>query len=193
MQSSDSAVLNLASLLQHSPGQPSEVSAEGLLTPAPELLEADGIRLKEPLRWRLTVMNAGGDDDFVLEGAVEGTVIMECRRCLTDVDTKVRTTFVYPMEYRPSDLPLVLDEDSKEGDDELLIFGSFAVEFSAFLTELVAIELPITAVCRPGCLGLDENGVNLNEHPELAPKRKPQVVTEGVSPFAALKDIDISA
>lgn len=195
MQSSDTAILNLAPLLQHLPGATSEVSGEGLLVPADALLEADGLRLRGPLKWRLTVMNAGGDDDFVLEGAAEGTAIMECRRCLTDVDTKVRTTFVYPMEYRPSDLPLLLDEDSEEGDDELLIFGSPEVDFSAFLTELVAIELPITAVCRPDCLGLNEEGVNLNEHPELAPKQAQAAAEEAerTSPFAALKDMDISA
>lgn len=193
MQSSGSATLNLSSLLQHSPGMPPEVSGEGLLVPAPELLEADGIRLAAPLKWRLMVLNAGGDDDFVLEGAVEGTAVMECRRCLTAVNTKVRTTFVYPMEYRPSDRPLTLDEEGEEGDDELLIFGAPEVDFSAFLTELVAIELPITAVCRPDCLGLNEDGVNLNEHPELAPKRQRPTDEEAPSRFAALKDIDISA
>lgn len=192
MQSSGSAMLNLSSLLQHSPGAPLDVSGEGLFTPAHELLEADGLRLKGPLKWRLTVINAGGDDDFVLEGSVEGTVVMECRRCLVDVDTPVKTSFVYPMAYRPSELPLMLDEDGEEGDDELLIFGGPQVDFSAFLTELVAIELPITALCRPDCLGLSEDGVNLNEHPELAQEHK-HVGTVTESPFAALKDVDISA
>jgi uncharacterized protein len=86
----------------------------------------------------------------------------------------------------------MLDEDGEEGDDELLVFGSPQVDFSAFLTELVAIELPITALCRPDCLGLSEEGVNLNEHPELAPEPK-HVKQVDESPFAALKDIDISA
>ncbi len=193
MQSSGHATLNLSSLLVHTVGGTPEVSGRGLLEPASELLEADGIRLKGPIEWRLTVMNAGGDDDFVLEGAAEATAVLECRRCLTDVETKVRTTFVYPMAYRPSDLPLLLDEDGEEGDDELLIFGAPEVDFSAFLTELVAIELPITVVCRPDCLGLNEDGVNLNEHPELAPKREQPVAEGRTSPFAALKDVDISA
>jgi len=193
MQSSGHATLNLSSLLTHTVGATPEVSGEGLLEPAQELLEADGIRLRGPISWRLTVMNAGGDDDFVLEGAAEATAIMDCRRCLTDVDTKVRTTFVYPMAYRPSDLPLLLDEDGEEGDDELLVFGAPEVDFSAFLTELVAIELPITVVCRSDCLGLNEDGVNLNEHPELAPKREQPVGEGRTSPFAALKDVDISA
>lgn len=193
MQSSGHATLNLSSLLVHIVGGTPEVSGRGLLEPASELLEADGIRLKGPIEWRLTVMNAGGDDDFVLEGAAEATAVLECRRCLTDVETKVRTTFVYPMAYRPSDLPLLLDEDGEEGDDELLIFGAPEVDFSAFLTELVAIELPITVVCRPDCLGLNEDGVNLNEHPELAPKREQPVAEGRTSPFAALKDVDISA
>ncbi len=193
MQSSGSATLNLAPLLQQAPGAPLDVRGEGLLEPAEALLEADGMRLRGPLEWRLTAINAGGDDDFVLEGSVKGTVVMECRRCLEDVDTEVRASFVYPMEYRPSDLPLLLDEEGDEGDDELLVFGSTTVDFSAFLTELLAIEVPITVLCRPDCLGLNENGVNLNEHPELARERDTEVVEEGVSPFAALKDLDLRA
>ncbi len=193
MQSSGSATLNLSSLLQQAPGAPLDVRGEGLFEPAAALLEADGMRLRGPLKWRLTVINAGGDDDFVLEGAVKGMVIMECRRCLEEVDTEVTTSFVYPMVFRPSTLPLMLDEEGEEGEEELLVFGSYVVDFSAFLTELLAIEVPITAICRQDCLGLDENGVNLNEHPELARKRKPEVVEEGVSPFSALKDLDIRA
>lgn len=193
MQSRGSAILNLSSLLQHSPGAPLDVSGEGLLDPADELLEADGLRLKGGLKWRLTVINAGGDDDFVLEGSVEGVAVMECRRCLVDVETEVRTSFVYPMVYVPSDLPLILDEEGEEGDDERLVFGAPEVDFSAFLTELLAIELPITALCRPDCLGLNEDGVNLNEHPELATERRPAPPASTESPFAALKDMDVSA
>ncbi len=190
MQSRSDATLNLASLLTHGPGAPLEVHGEGLLAPPDELLDADGLRPRGPLEWELTVINTGGDDDFVLEGSVHGTVIHECRRCLIDVDTEVDASFVYPMKYRPSERPLLLDEFDDDEDD-VLVFGSPEVDFAAFLTQMLAIEQPITVLCMQECRGLNEEGVNLNDHPELADRAEPEEHPE--SPFAALRDIDLNA
>ncbi len=167
MQSRRDAILNLASLLHHAPGSESEVEAEGLLEPSPELLVADGLSLDGPAEWELRVINTGGDDDFVVDGEVRGTALLECRRCLTEVPVDLETDFVYPMVYRPSDKPLRLEELGDD-EEELLVFGQPEVDFAPLLTELLAIEVPITALCKDDCLGLSEDGVNLNEHPELA-------------------------
>lgn len=186
------ATLNLSSLLTHDPSAPLEVQGEGLLEPAHELLDADGLRLAGPMKWRLQVVNAGGDDDFVLEGKVAGTTVTECRRCLTDVQTEVSTSFVYPMEYRPSDRPLELDESDDEGQEDVLVFGGPEVDFASFLTQLLAIEQPLSALCKETCLGLNDEGVNLNDHPELASEEKREAAN-GRSPFEALRDIDLNA
>lgn len=184
MQSRRDATLNLASLLHHAPGSESEVEAEGLLTPSDELLEEDGLSLDGPLSWRVRVFNTGGDDDFVVDGEVSGTAVLECRRCLTSVPVEVETDFVYPMLYRPSASVLTLDE-LDDVEEERLLFGDPNVDFAQLLTQLFAIEVPLTALCKEDCLGLNEEGVNLNEHPELAlPTSKP----EAPSPFAALSD-----
>lgn len=169
MQSRRDAILNLASLLHHAPGSESEVEAEGLLDPSPELLDADGLRLEGPAEWELHVINTGGDDDFVVDGEVRATAVLECRRCLTEVPVDLETDFVYPMVYRPSEKPLTLEE-LDEAEEELLVFGKPEVDFAPLLTELLAIEVPLTALCKEECLGLNEEGVNLNEHPELAGK-----------------------
>lgn len=166
MQSRRDAILNLASLLHHAPGSESEVEAEGLLEPSAELLEADGLVLDGPAEWELHVMNTGGDDDFVVNGEVRATAVLECRRCLTQVPVDLETDFVYPMVYRPSEQPLRLEE-LDEAEEELLVFGKPEVDFAPLLTELLAIEVPLTALCKDDCLGLNEEGVNLNEHPEL--------------------------
>jgi len=184
MQSRRDATLNLASLLHHAPGSESEVEAEGLLTPSDELLEADGLLLDGPLEWRVRVFNTGGDDDFVVDGEVRGTAVLDCRRCLTRVPVEIETDFIYPMTYRPSVLTLKLDELDDE-EEERLLFGNPTVDFAQLLTQLFAIEAPLTALCKQDCLGLDEEGVNLNEHPELAKERAKQ---ETPSPFAALSD-----
>ncbi len=192
MLSRSDATLNLSSLLTHSPSAPLDVRGEGLLVPDHELLDNDGLRLAGPLEWRLTVVNAGGDDDFVLEGSVKGTTVNECRRCLTDVETEVRASFVYSMQYRPSDRPLELDDTDEEGKEDVLVFGAPEVDFASFLTQMLAIEQPLTVLCKAACLGLNEEGVNLNEHPELAPQHSPEE-PKPESPFTALRDIDLSA
>src|SRR5690554_5893219 len=193
MQSRSDATLNLSSLLTHDPSAPLEVHGEGLLEPAHELLDNDGLRLAGPLEWDLTVINTGGDDDFILEGSVKGVTVNECRRCLTDVETEIGTSFMYNMEYRPSDRPLQLDESDEEGKEDVLVFGSPEVDFAWFLTELLAIEQPITVLCKEACLGLNEEGVNLNEHPELAPEKPADEESTPRSPCEALRDIDLNA
>lgn len=192
MQSRSDATLNLSALLTHAPGAPLEVRGEGLLEPEQVLLDSDGLTLAGPLSWELMVVNTGGDDDFVLEGSVRGTTIAECRRCLTDVETEVKASFVYPMRYQPSDKPLTLDEIDEEGEDDVLVFGAPEVDFGPFLTQMLAIEQPLTVLCKDACLGLNEEGVNLNDHPELAPAAKREETSQR-SPFEALRDIDLNA
>lgn len=194
MQSRRDATLNLASLLHHAPGSDLEVEAQGLLSPTDELLEADGVVLGSPLAWSVRVINAGGDDDFVVDGEVSGTAVMECRRCLRPVEVPLAAEFVYPMSYRPSDRPLMLDELSGEDDEDRLVFGSPEVDFAELLTQLFAIEAPLTALCREDCRGLSEDGIDLNEHPEAA---RPLARTGANEPFAglseALKDLDLKS
>lgn len=192
MQSRRDATLNLSSLLQHGPGSDLDVEGEGLLEPTEALLEADGLTLHGPLHWKVRVLNAGGDDDFVVEGSVDGTALLDCRRCLTSVEVPLETDFVYPMVYRPSELPLMLDELGADDDDDRLVFGAPEVDFAALLTQLFAIEVPLTALCKPDCLGLNEEGVNLNEHPELVPAATSSEPQREGSPFDALKDIDLT-
>jgi len=183
------AQLNLSSLLRQAPGSDDEVVDEGLLDPSAELLEVDGLRLAEPLHWSLTVRRTGGDDeDFLTEGEVEGRVVLECRRCLEDVAVPVRSEFLYPMAFRPSDdVELELSEEA--GEEDLLLFGRPVVDFAPLLLQVLAIDVPITALCREDCKGLSLDGVNLNEHPEHAAAGAAR--NDPDSPFAALKDLDL--
>lgn len=185
----------MSSLLHHSPGSEIEVEADGLLVPTEDLLQADGLSLAEPLEWNVRVFNTGGDDDFVVDGSVSGVAVLDCRRCLTEVEVEVETEFVYPMLYKPSEMPMTLDE-LDDDEEERLVFGNPQVDFAPLLTQLFAIEVPLTALCKPDCLGLDENGINLNEHPERA-TTVARTVSSQPSPFAdleeVLKDIDIKS
>lgn len=184
------AQLNLTSILRQAPGSDDEVFEEGLLDPPAELLEADGLRLAAPLAWSLTVRRTGGDDeDFLIDGMIEGEVLLDCRRCLREVTVPVHSDLFYLMRHNPAqDEGLRLDED--EGtDDDVLVFGSPVVDFAPLLLQLVAIDVPLTALCREDCKGLSLDGIDLNEHPEhvSASERSP----EPDSPFAALKDLKL--
>jgi uncharacterized protein len=186
MKVSQHAILNLSQLVL-SDATDYEVSDKGLLMPSPSLLEADGLRLAGPLKWALVVRSTGGDDDLILEGSVAGTVLLECRRCLIDVPVEVHSELIYPMVFRPgrSGLKLLENEEDKE---DALVFGRPEVDFSELLSQVFAIDLPLTALCKEDCKGLSADGVNLNEHPELAPS-KPEISKP--SPFATLKDLDV--
>lgn len=204
MVSRQDALLNLSSLLAHAPGAPLEVGGEGSLVPTDAELRADGLQLAGPLAWRITVRNAGGDDDYIAEGEVTGTAVLECRRCLTDVETPVTASFLYPMVYHPGrykgltliEAPLPGDVDDVEplddpGEDRLA-FGRPEVDFAPLLRQLFAIDLPLTALCKEDCRGLSLDGVNLNEHPDHRPEGTddPQ---EAESPFAVLGDLDLES
>lgn len=187
MKTSSEATLNLAKLLLHS-GEEYEEEGAGLLMPPQAMLEEDNLRLAEPIVWELIVRSTGGDDDYVLEGHASATALMECRRCLSDVITPITTDFFYPMLYKPGPPGLKLLENGDE-EDEILVFGRPQVDFTSLITQLLAIELPLTALCKEDCKGLSPEGINLNEHPELLPQAP--TLEDKPSPFAKLKDWEI--
>ncbi len=187
MASRRDATLNLSALLRRSPGADDDVSADGELTPDDAAREAHDLELEGPLRWSLHVINAGGDDDFVVTGEVHGSALLECRRCLTQVATPVATSFVYPMRYRAGDATEVRVTDD-EADEDVLEFAQPRVDFAPLLVQVFAIDLPLTVLCREDCRGLSVDGVNLNEHPDHVPDER---ASAKASPFDALKDIDL--
>ncbi len=208
MVSRSDAIVNLSSLLRHAPGAPSEVTEEGLLLPTEEQQAEDGVRLAGPIAWQVNVQSTGGDDDYFVDGELSGTAIMECRRCLENVETEIETNFVYEMIYQPGkataltllEAPLAaeanIDEHSGDDTEDRLVFGRPEVDFAPLLRQLFAIELPLTVLCNEDCRGLSVDGVNLNEHPDhVAPQPVAASIQDDVtqSPFAALADLDVES
>jgi uncharacterized protein len=190
MHSRPDAQLNLAAILRQAPGSDDEVVEEGLLEPSAELLDADGLRLAGPLAWTLTARRTGGDDeDFLLDGSVEGEVVLECRRCLRQVTTPVHSDLFYLMRFDASqEEPLQLAEE-EEIDDDILVFATPIIDFAPLLLQVLAIDVPLTVLCREDCKGLAIDGVDLNEHPDHVPAGAK--APEPDSPFAALKDLKL--
>ena len=176
------ALVNLTSILRRAPGADDEVVEEGLLEPNADLLTTDALEVVGPLSWSLHVQRTGGDeDDFFLQGEVDGVVRMECRRCLKPVDVSVHAEFLYPMAFRPAQ-EAELELSEAEDEDDILTFGTPVIDFAPLLVQMLAIEVPLTALCRPDCRGLSLDGVDLNLHPEHAG----DVAAARPSPFAAL-------
>lgn len=194
MHPSPLAPINLAPLLTHAPGSDDEVTAEGLLAPTEEQLAEDGVRLAGPLVWEVTVRNAGGDDDLLADGRVEGVAILECRRCLKEVEAPVESEFFYAMLYQPGqEAGLTLVENPSltgpvdEGEEDVLMFGRPEVDLAPLLRQVFAIDLPLTVLCSDSCRGLSLDGVDLNENPG---HQAPDDRTSPDSPFASLGDLD---
>jgi uncharacterized protein len=77
--------------------------------------------------------------------------------------------------------------------EDVLVFQRPDVDFGDLLLEMLAVELPLTVLCREDCKGLSLDGINLNEYPEAA-EQDTQDNTENdtnESPFAVLRDLDV--
>lgn len=192
MPTQQDVTLNLASLLGF---RGDDVVAEGVWQPEAERVETLELDLPEPLTWRIRIQRISGDDDvYLFDAKVSGVATMACRRCLTEVDVPLSTSLVYTLHYEPSSNPApgaVFLRESK-GED-VLVFQRPDVDFGDLLLEMLAVELPLTVLCREDCKGLSLDGINLNEHPEAAEQDTPDNTENDTneSPFAVLRDLDV--
>ena len=146
--------------------------------PRPEW-HSDEVSFEAPLEYHISVRSSGGDD-FIVQGEVSGEAIMPCRRCLEGVTVPSRSTFLYPMKYRPAkpELEMVFDDE----EDEVLMFGRPEVDFAEMITEIFSVDLPLAV-----------------EHPEgalcepLAERYADETAGKTPSPFASLEDFDVES
>ncbi len=190
MLTQQDVTLNLASLLGF---RGDDFVAEGVWHPEAERVETLELDLPEPLTWRIRIQRISGDDDvYLFDAKVSGVATMACRRCLTEVDVPLSTSLVYTLHYEPSSNPApgaVFLREAK-GED-VLVFQRPEVDFGDLLLEMLAVELPLTVLCREDCKGLSLEGINLNEHPEAAQAQESQDENTNESPFAVLRDLDV--
>ncbi len=186
LETTEEAILNLANLINHE--DVFQVFGEGLLLPRAESQENYGLELAGPIEWQITVSNTGGEDDFIVEGKISGSAIMECRRCLEPSAAETETDFVYQMEYQHGKEGLSFSE--AEDIEDILIFGNPSVNFADLIIEIFLMSLPLTVLCKTDCKGLNNEGINLNLHPEAADNNKLEIEQKD-SPFASLKDFKV--
>ena len=102
---------------------------------------------------------------------------------------RVAVPLHWELTYRPRKGGEVLQLLENNDEDDTLVFSQPEVDFAPLLTQVFAIESPLTVLCKEDCRGLSLDGVNLNDHPEHAPPAQPARSTP--SPFASLKDIEL--
>lgn len=101
------------------------------------------IEVKGPLKVRVDVLKA--EDSFVLSGKIEGTLILQCSRCLKYFD--------YPIEVEISDEMLIED-----------IEDLHKVNIFPVLISDIILEIPIKPLHDSECKGLcSKCGQDLNE------------------------------
>ncbi|HVC80337.1 MAG TPA: DUF177 domain-containing protein [Chloroflexota bacterium] len=139
----------------------------------------------------LTVTLTGGrvrldriDSGILARGDAEGTVVLECGRCVEPFTAPIRVHF--EEEFAPSvevhtgaPLPPPVD------DLTFTIDGNHILDLSEALRQNILASLPIQPICTPTCAGLcPVCGGNRNLRP--CPCVEDQ---EGNQPFAALRSL----
>lgn len=196
----DLPVIHLGSLLRSSAD---DAHADGELT---ELTyeqggQAQTLKFAEPAPFEVDV-NSLGSHEMYLQGSFEPTLVMECARCLRDVEVPLEIKLGTLMRYDPSvDVPFL--EEAETGE-ELLVFGDPNLDLSAYLAETTLLTAPLSVVHDPHCKGLCQVcGHDLNEGPceHMAQVPVEEIdddlgIPEGTThvkqhPFEALRNLDL--
>lgn len=172
--------------------------------------ETQTLRFAVPASYEVSINCLGGDEMY-LQGLFSPTLIMECARCLCDVDVPLEIDLSILMRYEPSvDEPYLEEAESGES---LLVFGDPNLDLSLYLAETTLLEAPTYVLHDPNCLGLcQECGHDLNKEgcgkdPTLqtCAQRRPVPIEEldaelgtpagsthaKQNPFAALQNLDL--
>ncbi len=157
----------------------------------PELCAGpDTYRFSDPVSWNVTVTNTG--DALLVMGSAHGVARTDCARCLDEfeleLDGEVEGYFLLSDgDARPEDM----DEDEFEvlGADKVM-------DLEPLVAAALLVELPLVPLCDEDCAGLCATcGANLNDGPcacQAAPDDDLPRMSDGrVSPFAALKDLNL--
>jgi len=167
----DLLTLPLASITADGLSLVGEVTAEEL-----GLTEDDAVA-RGPLAVSLDLTNVEGL--VAVTGVLEGTILRECVRCLTQYEDplafSVRAAFIpepksqprHPKRVDPRKAreEVVAAEEEEDLDDQYQYQGNF-LELAPMLREHVILASPMQPICSDDCLGLCARcGKNLNEGP----------------------------
>jgi uncharacterized protein len=132
----------------------------------------------EGVRWSLELRRIAGA--VGIEGTVNGTIDMECYRCLE--------VFPWPLSIRIREHALWLGEAGEEADEETAseyVVTDGVLDLEPILRDTIALAFPAKRVCDEACKGLCvQCGTNLNLEPCTC---EPPPPDRRLSPLADLK------
>lgn len=159
------------------------------------------LRFARPAAYRADVNPLGGGEMY-LQGRFEPTLILECARCLRDVEVPLDLKLGTLMRYDPAVSAPYLEE--AETGEEVLVFGDPDLDLSAYLAETALLAAPLTVLHAPDCKGLCQVcGHDLNDGPceHMAQVPVEEIddelgIPEGSAharqnPFTALRDLKL--
>lgn len=112
-------------------------------------------------------------DGIVARGRASVTAKLVCNRCLTGWETELEVVFEQVYRLRPQD-----------ADEEMLVEQGAWIDLEAVVHDELSLAVPLTPLCRIGCLGLCPTcGTDLNVEPCAGHGE------ESSSPFAALREL----
>jgi uncharacterized protein len=144
--------------------------------------------LEAPFEIQLQAHRMAGDELY-LEGRLQGTLLLECGRCLARYRHGLREPFRLVLEFAGDRVPADPQEGealARDGvclgeDIEVGWYRGPEIDLGTFFYEVVALALPVKPLCREECAGLCSRcGADQN----LAPCGCSEIETD--SPFAVL-------
>jgi len=127
------------------------------------LQDEAGIQQRTPLIGRIVMLRTS--EGVLVEGNLDGAVVVECSRCLRPVTVPV--TVALEEEFKPTvdvlrGAYLHVDEE----DAALLIDEHHILDLAEVLRQALLLETPMQVLCRPDCAGFCQScGQDLNEGP----------------------------
>lgn len=140
--------------------------------------EDTGLAPLEPLQVDLRAFSVG--EGVLVRGQLRTRLQLECRRCLTTVDTPVETT----VDVLYEELKSEEEEQELSGEVYPLPARGDTVDLWPALREQLLLNVPVYVVCQESCRGLcPQCGTDLNQTTcSCVPER-------AASPWSALKDV----
>jgi len=159
-------------------------------------LEEPEEKFQGPFAIQLELVRQG--DPITVTGALEGTAIRQCVRCLTEYSDPLFVS-LYAEFVRQSGVtkPAEAEQDRRrlkraaqpvepveelEEEDEVYLYDDDHLDLVSMLREQVILAAPMQPLCREDCLGLcPQCGQNLNDRRCACPPER------GSSPFRVLR------
>lgn len=127
-----------------------------------ELFRADELEVRN---LRGSVLLTRLREDILLQGQLDGDVVLECSRCLDPYTEHLHMEL--ELQFQPSVAVLTGEALPPPEDDSVyLIDGHHILDLAGPIREQIILNQPMRPLCRPDCAGLCPTcGKNLNEGP----------------------------